>query len=257
VPVTEASHLKVSLGKDQRTLVFDADSSGIVPRVTLSASLQNLFYPYSIRSANVEAALASGASRSMVQVSPATVSGLEPGVRAPVQISFDLPMAQVPSAWSPQALAAMGKQVILPMTLELSLGSQRLGLGDSFVSELRELFPGDPISESFTPPDGVKASRAAVPVVVRIQYPLMPLVAVLSSVLALIGGVVLAGLYSGRSKRFAIVVDDVRRNLMIKPFARVTVAAADGTVVGEIRRGLGAPAVVRVSDGHTLSIQKS
>lgn len=170
--VSNASQLRVALGADQRTIVLDAQSGHLQPELVLQASLQNLFYPYVIREAAVQASLSGAGQQALpVQVSPARVHDLQPGARQPVQVRLALPMARVPSAWSPQALAAMGKQVLLPMTVDLSLANQRLALSDAFRAQMAELFPGDPLPETFTPPDAVRASQARVPLLLRVQYP--------------------------------------------------------------------------------------
>lgn len=81
----------------------------------------------------------------------------------------------------------MGKQVLIPMTAELSLQGQQLRVADSFTQEMQTIFPGDPISEVFTPPQSVQASRVKIPLVLRVQYPLLPVFLALGGVLALLG----------------------------------------------------------------------
>lgn len=251
--VRNAAHVRTSLGVDQRTLVLDVDAADLVPTVNLQASLQNLFYPYVIRSAKVDAALMADGQRTPVRVGPAAVQGLQPGARQPVEVSFMLPMAQVPSAWSAQALAAMGKQVLLPMTVEIDLSEQQLALSDDFAGVMRDLFPGDPISEVFTPPESVRASQARVPLLVRIQYPLAPVLLLMGALLAMVAGLAVLGLMSGRSKRFELMVDGVRRQVVLKPFAALVIKDGEGATVGEVRRGLGKPRVVSTAEGRNLS----
>ena len=251
--VKNSVNISASLGPDRRTLVLDMDAAQLVPTVALRASLENLFYPYVIRSASVDAVLLASGQRTAVQVNPAAVQGLQPGARQPVDVSFSLPMAQVPSPWSAQALAAMGKQVLLPMTVEIALSGQRLGLSEGFAEELRELFPGDPISEVFTPPESARASTARVPLLVRIQYPLLPVLLLVGTLLALVGGVAALGLMSGRSKRYELMVDGVKRNVVLKPFASLAIKDGEGRPVGEVKRGLGKPQVLGVAEGRALT----
>ena len=236
--------------------MLDVEAAGLVPTVTLQAKLENLSYPYVIQGASVEAALLGGADRTPVRVTPAAVQALQPGATQPVEVSFTLPMAQVPSPWSAQALAAMGKQVLLPLTVEVALTNQQLALSARFATEMRELFPGDPISEVFTPPDSVRASQVRVPLLVRIQYPLTPVLAMMGGLLLLVGGLAAAGLATRSSKRYELVVDGNKRNVALKAFTSLAVSDAEGRPVGEIKRGLGRPWVLSVAEGHPLSLTR-
>ena len=250
--VKDAPHIKASLGSDQRTVVLDVEPASYVPQVTLQASLQNLFFPYAIEQAAVSGHLHAPTGTSALAVVPPQVSHLQPGATSPVEVSFQLPMAQVPSAWSMQALSAMGKQVLMPMSVELQLQGQNLSLSETFRSDMEALFPGDPISEVFTPPTTVNASKVQVPLLLRVQYPLAPVIALIGAGLLLLLGFVALGLIGSRSKRFDFVVDGNSRSIVLKPFSSQTLCNAEGQEIGEVRRGLGAPKVVRVNEGHTL-----
>ena len=253
--VANSSDVRPSLGADQRTLVLDADAGKVVPTLDLRASLQNLFYPYVIRHASVAASLSLPGRSVPVQVSPATVDDLQPGERKAVVVHLTLPVEQVPSAWSPQALAAMGKRVLVPMSVNLELDDQQLALSDEFKSQLAGDFPGDPISDIFAAPPSVRRSVATVPVVLRIQYPLLPLMVVIGGVLALVGALAALALLSGRSRRYPLVVNGTHRHVVLKPFASVEIRDENGTPVGKVKRGFGRPKVIQVADGHTLSLR--
>ncbi|WP_298231428.1 hypothetical protein [uncultured Azohydromonas sp.] len=251
--VANARQLRASLGSDQRTIVLDAQSGDLRPEVVLRASLQNLFYPYAIREAEVQARLDAAGQQLPVQVSPARVQALQPGARQPVEVRLALPMAQVPSAWSTQALAAMGKQVLLPMTVEIGLSGQRLEVAPAFAGQMAALFPGDPLPEVFTPPESARASRARVPLLLRVQYPLAPVLALLGGVLALVAGGAGLAVAASRSRRYELDVDGLRRAVVLKRFGRLAVRDPEGQVVGEVRRGWGRPRVVSTAQGHTLA----
>ena len=246
--------IQASIGADQRTLVLDVDAGKLAPTVTLKAALQNLFYPYVIRHAKVNAGLDARGRTLQVQVTPSDVEALQPGEHKAVDVQFQLPLESVPSAWSPQAIAAMGKKVLIPMTVTLGLAEQQLVLADQFKAELANLFPGDPISEIFAVPANVLTSEARVPVLLRVQYPLLPVIVTLGAVLAIVGALAGLALISGRSRRYAIVVDGMRRNIVLKPFSSLKVNNDIGQPVGLLKRGLSKPKVVAVEDGHTLSI---
>ncbi|WP_300759884.1 hypothetical protein [Janthinobacterium sp.] len=250
--VQNSANVHASLGRDGRTIVLDVDAEKLVPKVVLQASLQNMFFPYVIEHATVQATLAGQAAP--LQVSPGEISGLLPGASQQVEVRFDLPMAQIPSPWSTQALAAMGKQVLLPMTATVGLAGQKLALSPEFSQQLQDLFPGDPISEVFTPPDSVRASQATVPLLVRIQYPLLPVLLITGAILLLLLAFVLFGLLSTSSKRYRIVVNGLPRQVLLKPYKSLVIKDDGGREIGAIRRGLGKPVIVRVADGQTLAL---
>lgn len=252
--IKDVPGVQVGLANDQRTVVLDVDAANLVPTMVMSGSLQNLFYPYVIKRADVEAVLESSFGRSAVTVTPSTVNSLAPAEKQAVEVSFALPMEQVPSAWSAQALSAMGKRVMLPLSVEISLSNQRLALSEAFTADMRELFPGDPISDVFVPPDSVKGSTARIPLLLRIQYPLMPVIALIGSLLLLVAGLALLAIFGGRTRRYEIVVDGSKRHIALKPFSSLAVKDVEGRPVGSLQRGLGSPRVIDTAEGHTLSV---
>jgi hypothetical protein len=253
--VANSPDVHASLGRDQRTLVLDVNAGTVVPTVVMRASLQNLFYPYVIQHATVTAAMALPGRTVPVDVAPGTIEALQPGERKSVEVRLALPIERVPSAWSVQALSAMGKQVLVPMTVSLNLEGQQLALSDDFKSQLHDEFPGDPISDIFSAPSSVRASQAIVPVVLRIQYPLLPLIVVIAGILVLLGALIALAILSGRSKRYPIVVDCEPRHVVLKPFASIDIRDAGGILVGTVKRGLGRPKVTKVADGHSLILR--
>ena len=252
--IENSGNVKVSLGQDGRTVVLDVEAGNLVPQVVLQASLQNLFYPYVIEQAKVNAGLLRNGVTTPLQVTPDAIHALQPGAGQLARVAFGLPMAQIGKPWSAAAIAAMGKQVLLPMTANVTLDNQKLGLAPDFAAELKELFPGDPISEVFTPPDAVHGSQVHLPLVVRIQYPLLPVVVMIGGLLVLILGLLGLGMISRTPKRVAIHVDGTQRQVLLKAFQTLAVTDSDGNIAGDIRRGLGKPRVVRVAEGHTLRL---
>jgi hypothetical protein len=250
----DAPGVQLSLGSDQRTLVLDVDAADIVPTMTMGGSLQNLFYPYAIKSANVDAALEGPFGRSIVSVKPSAINDLPPAAKQSVEVSFTLPMAQIPSPWSTQALSAMGKRVMLPLTVEIGLSAQRLTLSDAFASQMGELFPGDPISEVFVPPTSVNGSKARVPLLLRIQYPLTPVIALMGALLLLVAGLASLVIFGSRTRRYEIVVDGSKRYVALKPFSSLAVKDMEGRQIGSLKRGLGRPRVLDIADGRTLGV---
>lgn len=254
--VMDAPNMRASLGSDQRTLLLDVDATALVPTVHLKAALQNQFYPYAISNASVRASLhAAGSPSQPIEVAPDRLAALAPGAEQAVDVKFRLPLEQVPSAWSAQAIRAMGKRVQLPMLVTLDLSGQQLALPPEFLADMQQLFPGDPLAEALVPPKEVRSSRAQVPLLVRVQYPLTPVVVVVGGILTLLLGIAALALLSGKRQRYPVLVDGQPRHLMLKAFSTQSVINDQGEIVGEIKRGLGAPTVLRVADGHTLQIR--
>lgn len=252
--VTNSPNVKVRLGDDRRTLVLDIDAGKLVPTVTLQANLENLFYPYAISTARVESSLIAGAERSTISVTPPAIAGLQPGASQSVEVQFTLPVGHIPSSWSLQALLAMGKQVVVPVVVDISLLDQKLTLSEKFRADMSSLFPGDPISEVFVPPSSVQASSARVPMLVRVQYPLLPLFLLIAAALSFILLIVGAAWASSRSARYEVAADESKRFIVMKPFHTLVVRNAQGEILGSVKRYVGRPRVVSVADGHTLRL---
>lgn len=247
-------NVQASMGRDGRTLVLDVDAARLAPAIHLKAALENLFYPYLIDHAGVTGTLQSGQRSVPLTVTPARIAQLAPGQRAAIDVQVNLPLEEVPSAWSRQSIAAMGKQVMIPMLVEVSLQDQQLALPASFKDEMAELFPGDPISDVFVPPASVRASLTRVPLLVRVQYPMLPVLVVIGLVLATIAALLGLLLLTAKSTRYAVTIDGVRRNVVMKPFKTLAIQDDAGQPVGTIRRGFGRPQLVNVVPGRTLAI---
>lgn len=253
--VTNTANIAVSLAKDGRTLLLDVQASDVLPRVEIKTGVENLFYPYVIREAKPSAALVGAWGREAVAIQPTKVEAVQPGESREVSVSIPMPMAQVPSPWSAAAISAMGKQLVIPAILEVSLADQHLALSEAFKQSLSELFPGDPLSEVFLPPDSVRTSSASVPMLIRIQYPLAPVVVTLLLALLLLGGLTAVAVLAGRTARYDVLIDGAKRSVAIKAFKQVDVRDANGAVVGRLSRGLGKPKVAQVVDGHTIALK--
>ncbi len=253
--VKGSPNVHASLGADKRTLLFDIDASSLVPTIVLQAALQNQFYPYVISTADVSAQIATGHQHAVVDVVPAQIRNLVPQASEPVEVRLPLPLARIPSTWSAQAMGAMGKRVQLPAVVQITLSNQTLALPPEFKSDFSALFPGDPLPDVFQPPDTVHNSVANVPIVLRIQYPLAPLIAVMLSALLLCGLAATLAVLAGRPRRFAVEIDGVRRHMTIKPLSRVQVVDDRGAAVGSLKRGLFGVSVAHVEPGRLLTVR--
>lgn len=255
--VVKATGMTISLAPDKRTLLLDGASQNLMPRLELAAQLHNIFYPYEIKGAKLTASLDSGGGAVPVSVSPSDLSRLVPGVAQKVLVNLEMPTARVPSTWSLQALTAMGKQVIFPMTLEIRLNNQELILSQAFTQELRDLFPGDPISDVFTPPKEVQTSTARIPIQLRMQYPLTPVLAMMGLIFLLLGSVLGMAVMFGRTRRLEFNVNGAKRMVALKGFGKQTLRDTQGQIIGEVGAFWGQPKVIQVADGNTISIKKT
>lgn len=253
--VANTANVVVSLAKDGRTLLLDVQASDVLPQVEIKTGFQNLFYPYVISEATASAAIAGAWGKQPVSVQPDRVEAVEPGDSREMVVSIPMPLAQVPSPWSAAAISAMGKQLVIPAVLEISLADQRLVLSDRFKQSLSELFPGDPLSDVFLPPANIRSSAASVPMLIRIQYPLLPVVAALVLALLALGGLGGVAVLAGRTARYEVLIDGAKRAVALKAFKSTEVRDASGAVVGKLTRGLGKPRVAQVIDGHTIVLK--
>lgn len=252
--VENSANITASVAPDGRTLVFDVEVSSLLPRISLQADFINRFHPYDIRAARVEATLRTHGQQLPVAVSPAQIRNLGPGAPAAVRLEIPVPPALVPSPWSAEAFRAMGKSVQLAARLDITLADQTLAPSEAFRAAMRRDFPSDPLPEMFVPPASIKHSQDQIPIVIRIHYPLTPVLLTLGAgfaLLALLGA--LAWFVRGKPS-FAVIVDGTRRRLPVRAFSEAPVYTAEGLLAGRIRRRLGKPTVAHTESGHTLHI---
>lgn len=253
--VINSPNTQASLAADGRTLILDVDVSSHQPLVEIVASFENQFFPYSIEEAMVSARIAGKDWGGDLTVNPSTISNLLPNKQAEVRVSLPIP-AEMPSVWSPSTLLDMGRRFAIPAAIEITLSGQRLGIDTGFRDRLASIFPGDPLPEVFVPPDAIKASTATIPMVIRVNYPLYPLLTVMFAALLAIGGILALLALAKSERRYQVVSDGQSRKLAIKAFSTVKVLSPNGAVAGVVRRGLGRPTVESVAEGHTLLIEK-
>lgn len=251
--VSNSDNVHASLAGDGKTLVFDIGASDGITRINLQAGLENLFHPYQIDSANVSASLHAGSVALPVAVTPQAISELAPGTSSAVVLDLPVPQGQVPSPWSWDALSAMGKQVTIPATVEISLDQQQLRISDDFRRDLAALFPGDPLSDVFVPPATIQASTARIPIALRVQYPLLPVLLVTGGALLLVLVLAVLAMLAGRTARHEVVVDGYKRSVAMKAFSTLELRDPHGNPAGRIKRGLGRPSVVEVVEGHSIT----
>ena len=253
--VVNSPNVTIGLARDGRTVLVDVAASDVLPVVQIKAAFQNMLYPYVIAHAQTGATLRGAWGESSVGITPVAVEQVQPGEQRQVTVTLPMPLAQVPSPWSGAALSAMGKKLVIPAVLQISLAGQQLLMSDEFKRSMEDLFPGDPLSRVFLPPESVKASSASVPLLIRIQYPLLPVIMAVLAALSLLAAAIAAVVLAGREPRYDLVVDGAVRAVKVKAFGTQQVRDADGAVVGSVRRGLGPPRIVQVLAGHTIAMK--
>ncbi len=253
--VVNSPNVTIGLAKDGRTVLVDVAASDVLPVVQIKAAFQNMLYPYVIGHAQTNATLRGAWGQSNVRIVPTAVEQVQPGEEREVTVTLPMPLAQVPSPWSGTAISEMGKKIVIPAVLQISLAQQQLLMSDEFKRSMEELFPGDPLSKVFMPPESVKASTASVPLLIRIQYPLLPVITAVLAALLLLAAGIAAAVLAGRESRYDLMVDGVKRAVRVKAFGMQQVRGADGEVVGSVKRGLGRPRIVQVLAGHTIAVK--
>ena len=226
----------VSFLMDQNgVLLVDVDSDAKTPIAKVQWTLENEIYPYTIVQAQVSAGSVLAGERKTIAVDRAVVTALRPGKQTPLSSTLHLPVAQMPDTWSLEAISAAGRAFVLPGKLELELTGQRLELSDQFRERMAQLFPGDPLPDLFTPPAEVKGSKVSMPIQVRVNFGLMPLIVWLGIAAATVLGVVGALLFAFKARTVKLVVDGEPRTVLTKARQIYPIHDAAGRKVAELR----------------------
>jgi hypothetical protein len=251
--IRNAPGISIGLDEDGRTVALDVEVSVRQPSVEILAGLENLFYPYLIETAEVSAKFSGEGWESPLTATPNLIRALSPGARQDIAVVLPIPLARIPSVWSPESLRSMGKRYTIPGTLEIALSGQTLSLAETFRNRLRDLFPGDPISEVFTPPLEVQSSVARIPFLIRVRYPVYPLWIIgLGGLLGLLLSLWLMARFWRR--RFVVRIDGRARTLTLTPWQTEILRGDKGEKIGEIRRGFFRAAVVFQAPGRRVEL---
>jgi len=191
----------------------DVDSGARTPAARIQWKLENTMYPYTIASAKVAARSMLANEDRPIRLAGDTVSALAPGASMPLSSLMQLPVAQLPSAWSAQAIGAAGSAYVIPGRIEVQLSGQRLELSQAFRQRMAALFPGDPLPDIFTPPAQIHGSTAVLPIEVRVHYGVAPLVALIAGGLVLLAGAGAAALAFSRPRKAYLTVEDELRTV--------------------------------------------
>jgi len=243
--------VRVNFHGNRMVIDLDADDSKS-PMILVRTNMTNIFNPYRIDNAKVSAHF-SGAWQGDLEVSPNELNGLEPGASKQVEIMVPIPIASVPSLWSMSMLKEFGRTYTLRNQMELTLDDQKLSISPAFLQRLQQMFPGDPMPDAFVPPNRIRKSTMAIPVDIRIHYPVYPIFMIGGSVATLVLGLLALASMRQSQRTFRIMVNGREEIVSLKRFDSSDVVSKD-MVVGRVRRGWGGINVSKAAEGQTISV---
>jgi hypothetical protein len=247
--VAKQGDFSASLGADRSTLVLQFDSSNKPEAAVITGVFRNDFFPYDIRSATISMDVKFRGESHGIQseVNPRELDSVSTGKQSAV-VAIQIQIPPLPSMWShPEIIFKSGYQV--QAIMEFTLANQKLELSPDFLERMNKLFPGDPLPEIFVPGESAKRSVTSRPLLVKVDYPVWPLV-----VLALLAGLIIfGGLWFltaiTRAKKFTVVVDGMQKTYTLKAFGECSLYTDRGERIGTLKRGLGKPNA-RLEDGR-------
>ena len=216
----------------------DVDSGARTPVANIQWKLENTMYPYTIVSAKVGARSMLANEDRPIKLASDTISALAPGKSEPLSSLMQLPVAQLPSTWSAQAVLAAGSAYVIPGRIEVQLTGQRLELSQAFRQRMAGLFPGDPLPDIFTPPAQIHGSTAVLPIEVRVHYGVAPLVALIVGGLALLAGAGAAAMAVSRPRKAYLTVEDELRTVHTRAGATQPVFDKAGNKIAQLKTTL-------------------
>lgn len=219
--IKNSSTIHALTSPDKKTLIFDLEPKDVIPEITLTADLKNNFYPYNIAATKIDASmiLANGLE-APIQISQKQIK-LMTDQNNSLEFNLPIPAHLIVSPWSLEVFKAMGKKVIIPATINVTLYEQKLSLSDEFKLNFEQLFPGDPLSEIFIAPQAIKSSNAVIPVQFRLQYPLWPILLVIAGIILTLIALLVVIALGGKRKKYDIWVDGVKKGtVQLKPFSK-------------------------------------
>ncbi|HZX27049.1 MAG TPA: hypothetical protein VFF16_08280, partial [Telluria sp.] len=212
----------------------DVEAGARAPAASLRWQLENTAYPYTIRSA----ALSARARPGGVTLGRGRIAGLVPGAGVPVDARLVLPAGTVPPRWSLAALRAAGSALVIPGQVEVRLDAQRLELSPAFRARMEALFPGDPLPDIFTPPPGIAAATAVLPLQVRVHYSAAPLAFAAAAAAGLALAALAAAQFYRRPRRVRVTVDGEPRTIHARSGATYPIHDRAGDEVARLETTL-------------------
>jgi len=239
--VGKQGNFSASLAPDRTTLIIQFASSSKLEEAVINGVFRNDFYPYDIRSADVSMDIKflgeSHGIRSTIE--PRQLSSVSTGKESK-SISVSIAIPPLPDMWShPEIIFKSGYQA--PAIMEFTLANQQLQISPEFLTRMNKLFPGDPLPDIFVPGASAKQSITSRPLVVKVGYPVWPLItlAILGLLIVSAGVWFLAAVT--RSRKYTVIVDGMQKTYALKAFGECVLYSDRGDRVGKLKRGLGKP----------------
>lgn len=232
----------------------DVDAEARSPTAKIAWQLENTMYPYTIANAAVTARSRLGSEERPIRLASGKVTDLAPGKTMPLASTMYLPVAQLPGKWSLEAIASSGSAYVLPGRIDLHLSGQRLELSDAFRQRMATLFPGDPLPEIFTPPARIAASTARLPIEVRVNYGVGPLVALIGGGLAMLGAAAAAALALARPRKAYVTVEDELRTMQAKAGTVQPIFDKAGNRVAQLKTTLFGHQLIDLREGAQVRL---
>ena len=251
--VTEAPGVAFSMAPSGM-LRADVDADARSPTAKIAWHLENTIYPYTIASASVAARSRVAGEDRPIALENSKVSALAPGKGMPLGSTMQLPVTQLPGAWSAKAIASAGSAYVLPGQIELKLSGQQLELSHAFRQRMADLFPGDPLPEIFTPPARIQASNARLPLEVRVHFGVAPLVALIGGGLVLLGGVGAAALAFARPRKALVTVEGELRTMHTRAGTTQPILDKAGTRVAQLKTTLFGHRLIELREGAQVRL---
>ncbi|WLI88196.1 hypothetical protein Q4S45_15825 [Massilia sp. R2A-15] len=251
--VSDAPGVAFSMGPGGM-LRADVESDARTPAANIVWNLENTMYPYTIVSARIGARSVLAAQDRPIALASDSVSALAPGKTEPLSSVMQLPVAQLPSKWSAQAIASAGSAYVMPGRIELSLADQRLELSQAFRQRMEALFPGDPLPDIFTPPARIHGSTAVLPIEVRVHYGIAPLAALIGAGLALVSALGAAALAYGRPRRTWVTVEDEPRTVHTRAGVTQPIFDKAGNKVAQLKTTLFGHQLIDLREGAQVRL---
>jgi len=236
------------------TLRADVDAATRAPAVRIDWHLENRIYPYTIDSADLSARSQIGGEDRPIALRSPQVRNLAPGLAAPLASTMQLPVAALPGTWSLAALKSAGSAYVLPGRIDVTLTGQKLVLSQAFRTRMAALFPGDPLPEIFTPPAQIQASRAVLPLALRVHYGMAPLLAAGAAALALLAAAVGAATLVGRPRKALVTVEDELRTMQGRAGSTQPIYDKAGLQVAQLKTTLFGHQLIDLREGAQVRL---
>lgn len=252
--VADQGNFSASLASDRSTLVLSFDSSNRPEVAVINGVFRNDFYPYDILSAKVslETTFIGDSHNIQSLIQPQELVLVPAGKRStPFLVKIGIP--SLPGIWShPEIIFKSGYQARAMMVFKLT--NQQLQLSPAFLKRMNELFPGDPLPEIFIPGESAKQSASVRPLLVKVAYPVWPLVVIVLFLLGVIfGGIWLLSAIT-RPKKFTVVIDGIQKMYLLRAFSECSLYSEQNDKIGVLKRVLGKP-TIRLETGRNNHVQ--